>query len=248
MLKRIFAVVIFCAVATSLAWGAKTVFVDGTPSLGIKGTTVTAAFLNAVNAHDHHGDDADGSNPQLTNDDIDPAAVIAKSKISTSGTWTNADLPATTVFTTGSYADPAWITSLAGSKVSGAVASATAATSATNATNATTAENATGTGTAVYSAPEFGLKIIRGSLQSDGTTLLLGGGFSGAHTNNSGIYTITFNAPFDSTPVCIAVSNTTTYAVMTSNVSSDTCEVRIYGYDGALGLNGGFSFVAIGPK
>ena len=35
------------------------------------------------------------------------------------------------VYTTGSYSNPAWITSLAGSKISGAVASATSASSAT---------------------------------------------------------------------------------------------------------------------
>jgi hypothetical protein len=41
------------------------------------------------------------------------------------------------VYTTGSYADPAWITSLAGGKISGAVANATHAVSADSATTAT---------------------------------------------------------------------------------------------------------------
>jgi hypothetical protein len=49
----------------------------------------------------------------------------------TAGTVTNG------VYTTGSYADPAWITSLAGSKVSGTVANATHAASADSATMAT---------------------------------------------------------------------------------------------------------------
>lgn len=51
--------------------------------------------------------------------------------------WGSVPACATCVVTSGSYADPAWITSLAGSKVSGAVASATTATTATSATTAT---------------------------------------------------------------------------------------------------------------
>ncbi len=42
---------------------AKTVFVDGDPSLGVQGTVVDAAFLNAVQNHRHDGQDADGSAP-----------------------------------------------------------------------------------------------------------------------------------------------------------------------------------------
>jgi len=38
----------------------KTQFSDGIPSQGIKGTVVTAAFLNAVNNHHHTGADEDG--------------------------------------------------------------------------------------------------------------------------------------------------------------------------------------------
>ena len=60
MFKRIAATVIFLAVAVGLAFGAKTVFTDGNPSLGIKGTRVTAAFLNAVNKHYCTGLDVDG--------------------------------------------------------------------------------------------------------------------------------------------------------------------------------------------
>ena len=60
--------------------------------------------------------------------------------------WNPASL--TAVLTTGSYADPAWITSLAGSKISGAVASAISANSAGNFLNSlagdvTGAQNAT---------------------------------------------------------------------------------------------------------
>src|SRR5207253_1443565 len=40
------------------------------------------------------------------------------------------------VYTTGMYADPAWITSLSGAKIAGAVASATNATTAVNFTGA----------------------------------------------------------------------------------------------------------------
>ena len=51
--------------------------------------------------------------------------------------WGSVPACSTCVVTSGSYADPAWITSLAGSKVSGAVASATTATTATTASTAT---------------------------------------------------------------------------------------------------------------
>lgn len=39
---------------------AKTIFIDGDPSLGITGTIVSAAFLNALNTHRHDGVDEDG--------------------------------------------------------------------------------------------------------------------------------------------------------------------------------------------
>ncbi len=39
----------------------KTVFVDGDPSIGLAGTIVTAAFLNALHNHRHTGEDVDGA-------------------------------------------------------------------------------------------------------------------------------------------------------------------------------------------
>ncbi len=59
-----------------------------------------------------------------------------------SGTWSisitgNAGTVTNGVYTSGSYSNPAWITSLAGSKITGAVPSATSATSATTATTST---------------------------------------------------------------------------------------------------------------
>lgn len=60
MFRKIAATIIFLAVVTATAFGAKTVFTDGNPSLGIKGTKVTAAFLNAVNKHYCTGLDVDG--------------------------------------------------------------------------------------------------------------------------------------------------------------------------------------------
>lgn len=38
----------------------KTVFTDGDPSLGVLGTIITAAMMNAVNNHRHKGSDTDG--------------------------------------------------------------------------------------------------------------------------------------------------------------------------------------------
>ena len=43
----------------------KTAFIDGNKSLGIPGTQVTAAFLNALQSHRHDGLDQDGSAPKL---------------------------------------------------------------------------------------------------------------------------------------------------------------------------------------
>ncbi len=59
-----------------------------------------------------------------------------------SGTWAisitgNAGTVTNGVYTSGSYSNPAWITSLAGSKITGVVPSATSATSATTATTST---------------------------------------------------------------------------------------------------------------
>lgn len=42
---------------------AKTIFIDGDGSLGISGTIVSAAFLNALQNHKHDGKDQDGSAP-----------------------------------------------------------------------------------------------------------------------------------------------------------------------------------------
>jgi len=54
-----------------------------------------------------------------------------------SGAATLAQLPAAVLNSGGSYADPAWLTSLAGSKISGTVANAASAVSASNATTVT---------------------------------------------------------------------------------------------------------------
>ncbi len=60
MFKRTLATLIFFAVIASTAFAVKTAFIDGTPSTGVKGTKVTAAFLNAVNTHFCTGLDTDG--------------------------------------------------------------------------------------------------------------------------------------------------------------------------------------------
>lgn len=51
---------------------AKTSFSDGDKSQGIKGTRVTAAFLNAINNHVHDGADADGHVPKVKLVELDP--------------------------------------------------------------------------------------------------------------------------------------------------------------------------------
>jgi hypothetical protein len=51
MFKTLLLILLLLAVATVSAFAAKTTFSDGDPSLGVKGTRVTAAFLNSVNNH-----------------------------------------------------------------------------------------------------------------------------------------------------------------------------------------------------
>lgn len=64
MLKKLSFQLLLLALCAMLfatpAHAAKTEFSDGTPSMGIKGTKVTAAFLNAVNKHFCTGLDTDG--------------------------------------------------------------------------------------------------------------------------------------------------------------------------------------------
>ena len=76
---------------------------------------------------------------------------------STATTASNSTTVTNGLYTTGSYSDPAWITSLAGTKISGTVTNATNATnsiSATNANNAATVTNGIYT-TGSYSDPAW---------------------------------------------------------------------------------------------
>ena len=72
-----------------------------------------------------------------------------------SGAATLGQLPATVLNSGSSYADPAWLTSLAAGKITGTVANATHATSADNATNATTATNALAVANGVYTTGSY---------------------------------------------------------------------------------------------
>src|SRR3990172_7509567 len=65
MFRKIAATLIFLAVVTAAAFGAKTVFIDGTPAQGIKGTKVTAEFLNKTSYNVPTGEDLEGSAPNL---------------------------------------------------------------------------------------------------------------------------------------------------------------------------------------
>jgi hypothetical protein len=103
-----------------------------------------------------------------------------------SGTWGisvtgNAGTVTNGVVTTASYADPAWITSLAGSKITGTVSSATSATNATNAVNVTgtvgVANGGTGASTAANARTNLGL----GALATLSTAPIANGG-TGATT------------------------------------------------------------------
>jgi len=60
MFRKTAAVIIFLLVAATIAWSAKTTFIDGDPNTGIKGTRVYASFLNALNTHYHDGIATDG--------------------------------------------------------------------------------------------------------------------------------------------------------------------------------------------
>lgn len=93
-----------------------------------------------------------------------------------------ADLPATAVQTTGSYADPAWITSLDGNKVSGNISG--------NAANVTGTVAASNGGTGITTAPTAGTLLV-----GNGTNYtLLAAGADGTYLVNSGAGTPTWAA------------------------------------------------------
>ena len=74
MLKRIaVAVMLFLAVAVSPAFAGKTTFTEGNPATGVKGTKVTAAFLNQTSHNVPTGEDLDGSAPALYGIDLGTA-------------------------------------------------------------------------------------------------------------------------------------------------------------------------------
>jgi hypothetical protein len=82
--------------------------------------------------------------PANTSNTMIATTAFVENKLNNSNTYThsisgNAGSVTNGVYTNGSYSNPSWITQLAGSKINGAVASATSATSATNATNSTNA-------------------------------------------------------------------------------------------------------------
>ncbi|MGO9379175.1 MAG: tail fiber domain-containing protein, partial [Dissulfurispiraceae bacterium] len=107
-------------------------------------------------------------------------------------TCTNATTVTNGVYTTGSYANPTWITSLPGSAITGTVPSATialTATSANNAINCQTAQNATYAGTSLYtnqigpmttfSTPTWnGSQFVPGIILQNGSTASVNGTLS----------------------------------------------------------------------
>ena len=84
------------------------------------------------------------------------------------------------VYTNGSYADAAWITSLAGSKITGTVANATNAGTCVNATNATNASTCTstaqiGSNTTNYIPRWSGTQLVSGIISDNGSSATVSG-------------------------------------------------------------------------
>ena len=103
-----------------------------------------------------------------------PAAPYSAAAAPTFRDLVGADLPATAVQTTGSYADPAWITSLDGTKISGNISG--------NAANVTGTVAASNGGTGISTAPTAGTLLV-----GNGTNYtLLAAGADDTYLVNSG--------------------------------------------------------------
>ena len=94
---------------------------------------------------------------------------------------------------------------------------------------------------------EENLKIIRGTINSDGT-LRFGAGFTSAYNNGDKSYSITFNTPFSGTP-SVTGSPVDDAAQFVDVSSASPTQVRIKNfYPGTGYWQNAFSFIAVGPR
>lgn len=117
---------------------------------------------------------------------------------------------------------------------------------------------ATSGGTVLAAGGEENLRIVRGSVNPDGS-ILQGLGFSAEHTGQ-GTYTITFNPPFLGTPVITtseAGSRYVGYLIIVNvyNVTATGATITIYTWNtdgGGFSIlyvdSIGFRFIAVGPR
>lgn len=103
---------------------------------------------------------------------------------------------------------------------------------------------------APYTRDETGLRIMRGDINSDGTTLR-GSGFT-LYSVSGGVYVFTFDTSFSAIPTIVATLSVTgsfpPIAITANATSGSDMSVTIRSADGTT-LNGHqFSFIAIGPN
>jgi len=141
----------------------------------------------------------------------------------------------------------------------GTAANATNATNATYATtsgtatitvNATNAANATGTGSAVKGGFENGLRIIRGSVASNGA-IQSGGGFT-VSKGVTGQFTITPTPAFSGIYTLVVTSSNTGGTASFSTGTPTNGPITVWalsdGVAPATAIDSPFNFIAIGPN
>jgi len=118
------------------------------------------------------------------------------------------------------------------------------------ATTATTATNSAGTGSIPYVRYENGLRIVRGTVNSDGT-LALGSGFTSS-LDATGVYHITFSHSFNVEPTCTVTLMSSTgqnLIVVIDNTGTSASGLEYFTKTSAgVSENVGSSFICIGPN
>ena len=130
------------------------------------------------------------------------------------------------------------------------VQAAGSAATAGTATTATTATNVSGTGTGIRSS-EPGLRVVRGSIATDGS-VVSGSGFTVTGPANgvagyNHVYTLTFSPAFSSTPTVVMTGMLIPGGAQIGVISQTASGAQVASATGFNGDNG-FTFIAVGPN